>query len=220
MDTNKNTIPSENDITPKRSCIARYHDDFIAGYLILSPLIAFSEYSAFYAILSYYSMIGDSPMISDSPMIGFFPLLTITMFCLLLFYKDLFDLKPNYPRRNKEFDSLIPVDMEVLKNTFVRWGKSEVERSVPNKVERDALYVKRKRILDFPQFTDKTMCDNCKTDQGTILRQCMHVLCTDCVSVKCDNGVCKGRGKTDISYYINYEKTIIWDLPSPPTWSK
>jgi len=56
------------------------------------------------------------------------------------------------------------------------------------------------------------MCDICKKEKGTILRQCMHVLCTDCVSVKCDNDVCKGSGKIDISYYINYEKNLYGNI--------
>ena len=189
-------------IINNRSHLSEYHFVYLTLYIMLSPLLVFIEFNSLNNLWNE---------ISVSKVSWFIPVITITIFVVLLYAQYIFDEKPNYPRYNNEYDSLIPLDMKVLKNTFTRWGKSEVERSVPNKVGRDSLYFERKRILDFPQFTDKTMCDICKKEKGTILRQCMHVLCTDCVSVKCDNDVCKGRGKIDISYYINYEKKLIWE---------
>ena len=143
----------------------------------------------------------------------------ILSFCIFDYYYEYYYFKHNYKPRwiaiyDKEFNTYIPMDMIVLKKTLSRWCRSELERGVPNREERDALYIERKRILESPSFTDKTMCDICKTRKGAILRQCMDVLCKQCILIKS-----KRMGKIDIDYlgYINYKKNI-YAVPIHTFW--
>ena len=75
-------------IINNRSHLSEYHFVYLTLYIMLSPLLVFIEFNSLNNLWNE---------ISVSKVSWFIPVITITIFVVLLYAQYIFDEKPNYP---------------------------------------------------------------------------------------------------------------------------